>query len=196
MNDTEILKLLCNFANKDIVDNQVVDSLRTTTDVNITKMKHNIDQDLYCVAVKGKAFVIRSNDKISVTGNTQHCEGLIKLFRTYVEENRELWNNETKEQIYSVCEKMVELEDKFVDLAYKMGPVKGLTSDEVKEYVRYIADRRLISMGMKGIYKVKTNPLPWVEEMINAPIHTNFFENKSTEYSKGALTGGWEDVWR
>ena len=50
-------------------------------------------------------------------------------------------------------------------------------------------------MGMKGIYKVKNNPLPWVEEMINAPTHTNFFENRVTDYAKGAMTGSWEDVW-
>ena len=46
-----------------------------------------------------------------------------------------------------------------------------------------------------SINKVKRNPLPWVEEMINSPIHTNFFENRSTDYSKGALTGSWGNVW-
>jgi ribonucleoside-diphosphate reductase beta chain len=48
---------------------------------------------------------------------------------------------------------------------------------------------------MKGIFKVKKNPLPWVEEMINAPIHGNFFENRVTDYAKGALSGTWGDVW-
>ena len=124
-----------------------------------------------------------------------HTEGLIKLFRTFVEENKQMWNDETKSQIYSVCEKMVELEDKFIDLAFTMGKVEGLRDTEVKEYIRYIADRRLISMGMKGIYKVKKNPLPWVEEMINAPTHTNFFENRATDYAKGALSGDWSEVW-
>ena len=100
-----------------------------------------------------------------------------------------------KSQIYTVCEKMVELEDKFIDLAFTMGKVEGLRDTEVKEYIRYIADRRLISMGMKGIYKIKKNPLPWVEEMINAPTHTNFFENRATDYAKGALSGDWSEVW-
>jgi ribonucleoside-diphosphate reductase beta chain len=131
----------------------------------------------------------------SIVDETQHAEGMIQLFRTLVEENRPLWNDETKSQIYTICEKMVELEDKFIDLAYQMGSPKGLRNEEVKEYIRYIADRRLISMGMKGIYKVKTNPLPWVEEMINAPTHTNFFENRATDYAKGAMTGSWEEVW-
>ena len=131
----------------------------------------------------------------SIVDETQHAEGVIKLFRTYVEENRQVWNDATKGQIYSVCTKIVELEDQFIDLAYSMGPVKGLRDSELKKYIRYIADRRLISMGMKGIYKVKKNPLPWVEEMINAPTHTNFFENRATDYAKGALSGDWNEVW-
>ena len=131
----------------------------------------------------------------SIVDETQHAEGVIKLFRTYVEENREVWNDATKGQIYSVCTKIVELEDQFIDLAYSMGPVKGLRDSELKKYIRYIADRRLISMGLTGIFKVKKNPLPWVEEMINAPTHTNFFENRATDYAKGALTGDWNEVW-
>ena len=131
----------------------------------------------------------------SIVDETMHAEGVIKLFRTYIEENRELWNDKTKGEIYTIATKMVELEDKFVDLAFQMGTVQGLTDSEVKEYIRYIADRRLISMGLKGIFKVKNNPLPWVEEMINAPTHTNFFENRATDYAKGALTGKWDDVW-
>jgi ribonucleoside-diphosphate reductase beta chain len=131
----------------------------------------------------------------SIVDETMHTEAMIKLFRLYVEENRNEWNDKTKGQIYSICEKMVELEDQFIDLAFQMGSIQGLRDDEVKKYIRYIADRRLISMGLKGIYKVKKNPLPWVEEIINAPIHTNFFENRSTDYAKGALTGTWEDIW-
>jgi len=131
----------------------------------------------------------------SLIDETIHAEGMIKLFRTYIEENRELWNDDTKGQIYNIATTMVELEYEFVDLAFQMGKVEGLRDTEVKEYIRYIADRRLISMGMKGIFKVKKNPLPWVESMINAPTHTNFFENRSTDYAKGAMTGSWDDVW-
>jgi ribonucleoside-diphosphate reductase beta chain len=131
----------------------------------------------------------------SIVDETMHCESMIKLFRTFIEENREIWNDELKGQIYTIATKMVELEDKFIDLAFSMGPMKNLTSDEVKQYIRYIADRRLISLGLKGIFKVKKNPLQWVEEMINAPTHTNFFENRATDYAKGALTGSWDEVW-
>jgi len=131
----------------------------------------------------------------SIVDETQHAEGMIKLFRTYVEENKEIWNDDLKGQIYTIAEKMVSLEDMFISLAFRSGAITGLTEEEVKEYIRYIADRRLISLGLRGIFKRKKNPLPWVEEMINAPTHTNFFENRATDYAKGATKGDWNDVW-
>jgi ribonucleoside-diphosphate reductase beta chain len=131
----------------------------------------------------------------SILDETIHAESMIKLFRTYIEENREIWNDNLKGQIYTIATKMVDLEDKFIDLAFDMGEMPNLTSADVKQYIRYIADRRLISLGLKGIFKVKKNPLPWVEEIINAPTHTNFFESRATDYAKGALTGDWADIW-
>jgi ribonucleoside-diphosphate reductase beta chain len=131
----------------------------------------------------------------SIVDETQHAESMVKLFRTYIEENREIWNDELKGRIYTIAERMVQLEDKFIDLAFGVNQMEGLSSEDVKKYIRYIADRRLISLGLKGVFKVKKNPLPWVEEMINAPTHTNFFENRATDYAKGALSGNWGDVW-
>ncbi len=131
----------------------------------------------------------------SIVDETMHAESMIKLFKEFVKENPEIWNDELKSKIYSIAEKMVELEDKFIDLSFAGSAMRDLTAEEVKEYIRYIADRRLISLGLKGIFKRKKNPLPWVEEMINAPVHGNFFENRVTDYAKGALSGTWNDVW-
>jgi ribonucleoside-diphosphate reductase beta chain len=131
----------------------------------------------------------------SIVDETMHTENMIKLFKEYVKENPEIWNDELKGKLYTIAEQMVLLEDRFIDLAFSMGPMANLDAGDVKQYIRYIADRRLISMGLKGIMKVKRNPLPWVEEMINAPTHTNFFENRATDYAKGALSGTWDDVW-
>jgi ribonucleoside-diphosphate reductase beta chain len=131
----------------------------------------------------------------SINDENLHSEGMIKVFREYVKENKEeVWNDVTKKNIYDIAREMVALEDKFLDLAFDMVEVERLTKDEVKQYIRYIADSRLISMGMKSVFKVKNNPLPWVEAMLGAS-HTNFFEQRVTDYSKGALTGSWEDVW-
>ena len=131
----------------------------------------------------------------SIVDETMHAENMIKLFKEYIKENPEIWNDELKSRIYTIAEKMVMLEDKFIDLAFELGAMADLNAEDVKQYIRYITDRRLISLGLKGIMKVKKNPLPWVEEMINAPIHGNFFENRVTDYAKGATTGTWDDVW-
>jgi ribonucleoside-diphosphate reductase beta chain len=131
----------------------------------------------------------------SIVDETMHAENMIKLFREFIKENTEIWNDELKGKIYTIAEKMVELEDKFIDLSFQDEPMRDLTQEDVKKYIRYIADRRLISLGMKGIFKVKKNPLLWVEELINAPVHGNFFENRVTDYAKGALSGNWNDVW-
>lgn len=131
----------------------------------------------------------------SIVDESEHVDSMIRLFRTFIEENRHIWKDDLKAELYSIARRMVELEDQFIDLAFSVGGIEGLTAEEVKRYIRYICDRRLISMGLKGEYKVKVNPLPWVDEMIAAPIQGNFFENRVTDYGKGALTGSWNEVW-
>lgn len=123
-----------------------------------------------------------------------HTESMIKLFREFVKENKHIWTDELKSQLYTIAQTMVDLEDKFIDLAFGVNEMQGLTKEEVKLYIRYIADRRLIALGLKGIFKIKKNPLPWVDGMLGTT-HSNFFEQRVTDYAKGALTGDWQDVW-
>jgi ribonucleoside-diphosphate reductase beta chain len=58
------------------------------------------------------------------------------------------------------------IEDAFIDLAFEVGGIEGLTAREVKQYIRYIADRRLMQLGLKEIYLVDNNPLPWLDEIL------------------------------
>ena len=80
----------------------------------------------------------------SIVDETQHAESMVKLFRTYIEENREIWNDELKGRIYTIAERMVQLEDKFIDLAFGVNEMEGLSSEDVKKYIRYIADRKSV----------------------------------------------------
>jgi ribonucleoside-diphosphate reductase beta chain len=130
----------------------------------------------------------------SVRDETLHTNSIIKLFRTFVQENPEIWGEELKGRLYEACATIVHFEDAFIDLAFEMGNVEGLTAREVKRYIRYIADRRLNQLGLKDIYMIDINPLPWLDEILNGVEHTNFFENRVTEYSKASTTGTWEDV--
>ena len=82
----------------------------------------------------------------------------------------------------------------FIDLAFEAGSVEGMEAQEIKDYIRFIADRRLTQLGLDAIYQIEKNPLPWLDIMLNAVEHTNFFENRSTEYSKAATQGTWEEA--
>jgi ribonucleoside-diphosphate reductase beta chain len=53
----------------------------------------------------------------------------------------------------------------------------------------------LLGLGLRPIFGQKKNPLVWVDEMLVLPSHSNFFEQEESSYSKGALTGNWDDVW-
>ena len=125
----------------------------------------------------------------SIRDETHHVESMIKLFKTLVKENPNIWTEKFKASIYQTARDMVELEDKFIDLAFNMGGIRGLSSDEVKKYIRYIADRRLLQLSLKPNYGVKDNPLGWLDWVLNGVEHANFFENRATEYNKGTITG-------
>jgi ribonucleoside-diphosphate reductase beta chain len=104
---------------------------------------------------------------------------------------------------------MVKLEESFVDLAFALGDVEGMSPKDIHAYVRYVADWRLTQLrlptvfgyfepGESGYAQVKPHPLPWLVEILNGVEHANFFEQRATEYSKGASRGSWdgtEGVW-
>ena len=86
---------------------------------------------------------------------------------------------------------MVGLEDQFIDLAFEAGEVQGMTPDDIKKYIRFIADWRLRQLDLPEVYGVKENPLPWLQSMLSGVEHANFFEARATEYSKAATRGSW-----
>ena len=130
----------------------------------------------------------------SVRDESLHTQSIIKLFRTFISENPEVWNDAMQQDLYSACDTIVSHEDAFIDLAFEMGPVEGLAAKEVKDYIRYIADRRLGQLGLQPLYKAEKNPLRWMDEMLNGVEHTNFFENRATEYSKASTRGTWDEA--
>jgi glutaredoxin 3 len=131
----------------------------------------------------------------SIRDESMHVEGVSKLFRTYCNEHSRIVDDTFKKEIYEMARMSVELEDKFIDLAYNLGDIDGLSSDDVKTYIRYITDRRLLQLGLKTNFKVKENPLPWLEWILNGADHTNFFENRVTEYEVAGLKGSWGEAY-
>ena len=131
----------------------------------------------------------------SIRDESMHVEGNAKLFKAFCAEHTRIVDDEFKAAIYAMAKKSVRLEDKFIDLAYEVGDMEGLGKEEVKEYIRYITDRRLLQLGLKPNFKVKENPLPWLEWVLNGADHTNFFEGRVTEYEVAGLNGSWHEAY-
>jgi ribonucleoside-diphosphate reductase beta chain len=131
----------------------------------------------------------------SIRDETLHVEGNAKLFKSLCAEHPRIVDDEFKSEIYEMSRQIVKLEDKFIDLAYKMGDMEGLAAEDVKKYIRYITDRRLIQLGLRPNFKVKDNPLVWLEWILNGADHTNFFEARVTEYEVAGLTGSWSNAY-
>lgn len=127
----------------------------------------------------------------SIRDESMHVEGMSRLFREFCQEHPRVVTDEFKKEIYDMFRTAVKLEDKVIDLAYKMGDVEGLDKNEVKQYIRHLADRRLIQLGLKPNFGVKDNPLPWIEWIIAGDSFKNFFEGTVTDYSAAGMQGEW-----
>lgn len=126
----------------------------------------------------------------SVRDESLHCEGMIKLFHTFAAETGAL-TKAVKDNIADCCQTVVNLEDKFIELAFEAGEVEGMTPQDIKNYIRYIADWRMKQLKLDPIYGMEEHPIPWLTEILNGVEHANFFEARATEYSKGATKGDW-----
>lgn len=102
------------------------------------------------------------------------------LVNSIVDENPKIWTKEFQDEIVSNIKRSVELESMYVDDCLPQG-ILGLNAESVKQYVRYIADRRLERIRLPKEYG-DSNPFPWMSEIIDLRKEKNFFETRVTEY--------------
>ncbi len=135
--------------------------------------------------MKGMADIVRW----SLRDEDLHVKGMTWLMHEMIKAYPESWNDRTKQAVIDIGKVMLELEFEFIDHVYGNYKIEGLSSDEVKRYAEYILDLRYASVGLPLCYNYKDHPLPWVDMMLSANEHGNFFEVAVTEYSKGLSTG-------
>lgn len=131
----------------------------------------------------------------SIIDESMHVEFMSKVFRAYCEENPHVVTDELKLAIYEMAREVERLENKYLDLAFELGDVEGLRKDEMKEYVKYLLDRRLLQLGLKANFNVEKNPIKWFDQIMGSTTHANFFESRVTDYQVVGMTGEWEDAY-
>lgn len=127
----------------------------------------------------------------SIRDETQHVGIVAALFRRHCEEHPHIVTDGFKRAIYSMFRQGVELEDRLIDLSFALGGPKALTKEDVKQYIRFIADRRLVQLGLKPNWGIEKNPLPWVDHIVSGDNQKNFFEGRVTDYNHKGMEGDW-----
>ncbi len=141
---------------------------------------------LYTLARAGKmlgsAQMIRFIQRDEVT----HLVLFKNLINTLRKERADLFTEQLKDEVIAMYRQAVQLESDWGKYITQ-GQILGLTDEIVEQYIQYLADDRLSSVGFEKLYNV-TNPIKWVDDFSKFNDQkTNFFESTVTNYSKGSL---------
>jgi len=139
--------------------------------------------------VRGLMLGMATGNAWSMRDEQVHTDGLIELFRVWAAENPNQITNKFKKTLYNMARNVVTLEHEFIDYALEGIELEGLPKDDLKAYIEYLCDRRLIEIGLKGNYGRKDDPMEWLSDLVSAEASTNFFEQRPTEYSVNGMTG-------
>ena len=123
--------------------------------------------------------------RYTLRDESNHIEVFRNLFMDLVEENREIWTAEFKEELRQTMAEAVQLEKDFIRDCLPVNAV-SLAVDEFVTYIDFIADRRLEGVGLAPLNAGVKNPLPWLAEMMDIKKEQNFFEGRVTEYQKAS----------
>ncbi len=115
-----------------------------------------------------------------------HLKLFIKIVNEIKKEQPELWTEELKTTLIDNIKGAVEHESSWGKSCIQEG-ILGLTPENLTKYIQFVADMRLIAIGLNPIYNV-SNPFPWIEQFTQGSmIEVNFFEGTVREYGTGTL---------
>ncbi len=117
-----------------------------------------------------------------------HVRTFSFIVNTIKKEQPELWTAEFQAKMQDHVRSAAELEIAWGIHCMGKG-VLGLNPQNIRQYIEFIANKRLKGIGLPLIYKDDANPFPWVDEMTQGKMtETNFFEGRVREYASGTLT--------
>ena len=106
-------------------------------------------------------------------------------------ENPGLWTDEFQQEIIKLIKDAVEIEYQYAKDTMPTG-ILGMNAQMFEGYLKFIANRRCIQIGLAEQYPGAENPFPWMSEMMDLKKEKNFFETRVTEYQTGG-TLNWDD---
>jgi ribonucleoside-diphosphate reductase beta chain len=134
----------------------------------------------------------------SIKDESLHSEAGCWLFRTLISEYPDIWTDELKKEIYEAARLTVELEDNFIDKAFEVGAVEGLTANDLKAFIRYRCNTKLGDLGLKqnwkNIDREALTRMEWFDVLSAGVSHSDFFASRVDSYAKGIHD--WTKIWK
>jgi ribonucleoside-diphosphate reductase beta chain len=132
----------------------------------------------------------------SVRDESLHSQAGCWLFRTLMQENPELDTIEMRNNIIEACEISVKLEFDFIDKAFEMGDIEGISKEQLKNFIKARANDKIKELGYNPIYNdidpALLKQMEWFGHLTSGKTHQDFFANRVTDYSKS--TADWSDL--
>ncbi len=111
-----------------------------------------------------------------------HMNFAFEVIRQVREEEPDLFDADLKRQVIAMLDEAVECEMVFADDVLSLG-IAGLSAQDMRQYLQYVADQRLISLSIPPIYNTK-NPFSFLELQDMQEL-ANFFERRVSAYQVG-----------
>lgn len=134
----------------------------------------------------------------SILDEQLHSTAGCMLFNKLIEENPEIWTDELKKQIYDAARLTIDLEDDYIDKAFEMGDIQGLTKAHIKNFIRERANKKLQEIGLKSnwknIDKQLLDEMQWFNVLSSGASSHDFFAGKDgSSYTKSKFD--WSKAW-
>jgi ribonucleoside-diphosphate reductase beta chain len=133
----------------------------------------------------------------SVKDESLHSEAGCWLFRQFMQEYPQLWDNELRKDIYDAARAAVKLEDAFIDKVFEQGDIPGIEAADLKQFIRHRANTKLGDLGLvsnwKHVRKDALERMSWFDYMTAGTEHADFFAGRVTSYSRGVVD--FNDIW-
>ena len=155
---------------------------------------------LYSFQLRNLLKGIGQQMKWSVRDESLHSKMGCQLFRHMCQEDESLLES-CREDILLAAKTMLVLEENYIDKMFEMGDIEGISSNDLKEFIKKRTNEKLAELGYidLGSYfaydEEAAGNLDWFYHLTGGHTHTDFFAIRSTDYSKANEGEDFEDVW-
>lgn len=137
----------------------------------------------------GKVMNYNSVNEWSLKDEADHVANNMRVFKEVRKHLTPQEQDLLDEFVKDLVNRYVVAEENFLDLAFERGDQEDYTLLQAKDFIKYLGELRLYELDMISEEEVRDNPIEWIDYILSAKTHTNFFENKVTDYSHKQLEG-------